>query len=172
MGHGIYLSELERKQLAKTLTTVVHCPTSNAPINENGLGSGLFDFKTAEKDGLNWVMGSDIGGGPFLSMFDVIRSFVSQNTKAKVKGATYIKGLYRSTLSGAEVLNIDKRKGNFSAGKEANFILVKTPKSSTYRNAEQLLEQIMSQCAKDRSLSLELVDATYFKGKLEFSKTD
>src|SRR5690606_28816968 len=45
MGHGIHLSPAELKTLAQTKTAIAHCPTSNAPVKELGLGSGLFDFK-------------------------------------------------------------------------------------------------------------------------------
>lgn len=83
MGHGIYLSNDEWKTLSKTKTSVAHCPTSNAPRTEKGLGSGLFDFKKADRHGVRWALATDIGGGPFLSMIDVIRSFVDQNKKEK-----------------------------------------------------------------------------------------
>ena len=78
MGHGIYLSDEELKMLSKSKAAIAHCPTSNAPVRDRGLGSGLFDFEKAEKAKINWALGSDIGGGPFLSMFDVINSFVSK----------------------------------------------------------------------------------------------
>src|SRR5690606_34631129 len=64
MGHGIHLSDKELKILSKTETSVIHCPTSNAPIKEKGLGSGLFNFKKVEKSKVRWALGSDIGGGP------------------------------------------------------------------------------------------------------------
>lgn len=41
--------------------------------------------KTEHHDIL-WALASDIGAGPFLSMFDVMRSFVKQNTAAGING--------------------------------------------------------------------------------------
>src|SRR5690606_15449154 len=38
MGHAIHLSESEMTLLKKTRTALVHCPTSNAPLREKGLG--------------------------------------------------------------------------------------------------------------------------------------
>ncbi len=163
-GHAIYLSSSEKKLLAKTKSNIVHCPTSNAPLKEKGLGSGLFDFKAAEKAGLNWSLGSDIGGGPYLSMFDVIRSFVDQNKRAKVKGATYIKGLYRATLRGAEQLKIDKRVGNLEAKKEATFILIKKTNTKS-KSPEKVIESLVKKYSKKRESYKKLVEAVYLKGK-------
>src|SRR5690606_22243764 len=91
MGHGIHLAPEELKLLKKSKTVLVHCPTSNAPIKQQGLGSGLFDFRGVEKARIRWALGSDIGGGPFLSMLDVIQSFVDQNRRVGIKEATYVK---------------------------------------------------------------------------------
>lgn len=145
MGHGIHLDKDELETLSKTKTAIAHCPTSNAPHKEKGLGSGLFDFHKIEKHNIAWALGSDIGGGPFLSMLDVMRSFVAQNKNAKVKGATYIKALYRSSLAGAEILKLSKTKGNLDLGKEANFVCFDMPKftKDTKPSAEIILERII-----------------------------
>lgn len=169
MGHGIYLSDKELKTLSKTKTSVIHCPTSNAPIKERGLGSGLFDFKKTEKAKVRWALGSDIGGGPILSMFDVIRSFVDQNAKKKVTGATHTKGLYRSTLAGAEILGLDKKTGNISPGKSANFIVVPF-KGEAAKNAELMLEKVVNTHKKKREDYDKMVSHVYLDGKLLFSK--
>lgn len=165
MGHGIHLSDKELKVLKKTQTSVIHCPTSNAPIKEKGLGSGLFDFKKIEKNKVSWALGSDIGGGPFLSMFDVIRSFVDQNKKKGIKEATYIKALYRSTLAGAEILGLEKSCGNLSPKKDANFIVVPLKKSMRGRNAEEILQKLVGPHKLKRKQYDSLVSHTCFKGE-------
>lgn len=163
MGHGIYLDKSELETLSKTKTSIAHCPTSNAPVKEFGLGSGLFDFKMAEKYKVNWALGSDIGGGPFLSMFDVMKSFVDQNAQSKRKGATYIKALYRSTLMGAKLLKLDKVTGNFAVKKEANFFFVK---SNNEKTAEKFLKSLTK--VKNRKTYSTFVQEVYFRGKLVF----
>jgi guanine deaminase len=170
MGHGIYLSREELLLLKKTKTAIAHCPTSNAPISEKGLGSGLFDFKLTEKNKIPWALGSDIGGGPYLSMFDVIRSFVQQNKKKKVSGATFIKALYRSTMSGAEILNLEKQCGNLDKNKFANFIVVKAPKRKTAESAEGVLKSLITPFEKQRAKTDQIVEMTYNKGKLVYSR--
>lgn len=168
MGHGIHLSSDELKLLHKTKTSVIHCPTSNAPIKELGLGSGLFDFKKLEKAKVSWALGSDIGGGPFLSMFDVMRSFVEQNKKKKIAGATYIKALFRSTLAGAEILGLAKRAGNFAKNKEASFVVIPLKKSLKPRNAEEALAKFIEQHKLSRKSYDSLASHTCSKGKFIF----
>jgi guanine deaminase len=163
MGHGIYLSKDELKILSKTKTAICHCPTSNAEVKSLGLGSGLFDFKKTEKEKVNWALGSDIGGGPYLSMFDVIHSFVSQNNKVKRLEATYIKGLYRATLAGAKILELNNECGSLEINKWANMIFIKKGKTD-YKSAEFALKNILSNTAKKRSYFDSLVQETVYHG--------
>ena len=165
MGHGIHLDKSELELLSKTKTSIAHCPTSNAPHNEKGLGSGLFDFKRVEKFGIPWALASDIGGGPFVSMFDVMRSFVDQNTRKKIKGATYVKALYRSTLAGAKMLKLGTKKGNLSVGKEATFITVEYPNSKGSLKVEEILEKIVLTHKNKRELYDTMVKCIYLKGE-------
>jgi guanine deaminase len=169
MGHGIHLSSQELKVLHKTKTSIIHCPTSNAPIQERGLGSGLFDFNKTEKEKVSWALGSDIGGGPFLSMFDVMRSFVEQNSKAKIKGATFTKALYRSTLAGAEILGLAKQAGNFVKGKDANFIVVPY-KGKAAINAEEVLSQLVLPHTSKRQNYDTLPTLVTYQGKSLFKR--
>lgn len=164
MGHGIHLSKSELKLLAMTKTSIAHCPTSNAPVKESGLGSGLFDFKKIEKAKIRWALASDIGGGPFLSMFDVMRSFVVQNQKKKIKDATFVKALFRSTIAGANILGIDKSHGNLDDNKLANFILIKSPTASVGESVEDVLRKVVMSKEKQRHNYSDLVISTYYKG--------
>ena len=97
MGHSIHLEQDEWDLLADSNTAIASCPTSNAPIEDFGLGSGLFDFEKAEEQGNSLGLASDIGGGPYLCMFDVIDSFERQNRYAGKSGDHHIKALHRST---------------------------------------------------------------------------
>jgi guanine deaminase len=170
MGHGIHLSDNELKVLHKNKTSVIHCPTSNASIKEKGLGSGLFNFKKIEKAKVSWALGSDIGGGPFLSMFDVMRSFVEQNKKKKISGATFVKALYRATLAGAEIMGSEKRNGNFKKNKDANFIVIPLPKNIKPKNAEEALQKLIGQHQKTRKNYSSLVSFTSYKGTCIYHK--
>lgn len=163
MGHGIYLSKDEWELIKKTKTVIAHCPTSNAPVNELGLGSGLFNLKEARKRNIRWVLASDIGGGPYLSMLDVMDSFLKQHERAKVK-VTAQEALYRSTLAGAEVLGVAKTSGSITPGKFANFVLF--PKASDATKAETQMRDLLGIVGDKRERYLDLSLATFYKGEL------
>ncbi len=164
MGHGIHLKPKELRMLSESRTAVAHCPTSNAPVKERGLGSGLFDFKKIEKHKIRWALATDIGGGPFLSMFDVMRSFVHQNRRAKVSGATYVKALYRSTLSGAEILGREKVCGSFEKGKLGNFFMVTSPRVRDGENAEDVLRKTIEKRSLKREAYSDFVREVFYLG--------
>lgn len=163
MGHGIHLSAAELRLLKKTKTAIAHCPTSNAPVKQLGLGSGLFDWKRIHKAGVRWALASDIGGGPYLSMLDVMQSFVAQNRRAK-KSASYTQALFRSTLAGADILGLARHRGNLEPGKAANFVLLESPLERKGEDAESVLAKLISRHAKDRSRYRSMVHSTFYHG--------
>jgi guanine deaminase len=154
LAHAIYLSKEEWKVLQKYNVIIAHCPTSNAPINERGLESGLFDYKTADKHKIRWGLASDIGGGPYLSMFDVITSFARQ------QNTTLIHGLYRATINNYKILNLPLP---LQVNSPASFIVL--PMVS-YRNSEDLLKNLTSPCAKNREKFNHLLRATVYNGEV------
>ncbi len=169
-GHAIHLSDVEWKMLAQSKSVIAHCPTSNAPVEQQGLGSGLFDFKRADREGVRWGLGSDIGGGPFLSMLDVIESFVAQNKAAGVKGATATRAFYRSTLASANILGLGRRIGSVEVGKDASLILFKRKKTLTpLKSSEQFFKEIFKRGSGEaRGVGLA-VDGLILRGnKIDF----
>lgn len=176
LGHCIHLDSADYDLIAERGAKIAHCPSSNAPIGEMGLGSGLFDFALAEESGVDWALASDIGAGPYLSMFDVMKSFYDQNqihlndSEDELQfsfssEATAIKALYRATLKGAEILGLDSRKGNFKPTKDADFIVIDKSNIdlNEYSDAEDILLSILD---KDRSSFNSLVEDVYLKGIL------
>lgn len=181
MGHSIHLSDKEWELMASTDTAIASCPTSNAPVEDLGLGSGLFNFERAENPklfslqkaefaGVRWALASDIGGGPFLSMLDVMDSFVRQNNDAGISGATYTKALFRSTAAGADILDMGKSQGNFIPGKSFDFVQFPKPKiNKEKQSAEDTIKELVGLACKRTDFdSLPL--ATVLNGKTEFSK--
>ena len=167
LAHAIHVDEEELRLLKKRRVSIAHCPTSNAPIEQKGLGSGVMDFSSLDRLKIPWGLASDIGGGPYLSMFDVRRSFLVQNMQKKE--ATAIKALYRATLANAKILRIDKKTGNLERGKQANFILIKYPSKSRPQKAEQLLKNILLVKESRRKNFMNIVCESYYQGLNLFS---
>jgi guanine deaminase len=113
MAHCIHLSSDEISLLARRRTNVAFCPYSN-----RNLRSGTMPYRRLRDAGLNISLGTDIAGGPSLSM-------LVQMEEAMI--ATDIKpgeALYLATLGGARALGIADQVGNFAPGKDADFVVV------------------------------------------------
>ncbi len=169
-GHCIYLDESEWKLLADSGSRIASCPSSNAPIEQLGIGSGLFDYEKAERMGIPWALASDIGGGPFLSMFDVMRSFVEQNREVGLHTATFTKALHRSTYKGAELMNLSADRGMLKVGYYLDAIRVPMPPGlPAGANGEAVLEAL-ARLMPSRESSDTFVNETIIRGKSCFSK--
>ncbi len=123
MAHAIYLEDEEWARLAKTQTSIIHCPSSNL-----FLGSGLFNLQKCRDYHIPFALGSDVGGGISFSMFktaaEAYKVAAVQNIPFTAQNA-----FYSLTLGGAKALNINDSVGNFEEGKEADFIVIE-PKAT------------------------------------------
>ena len=166
-AHGIHLSDEELKLLKKSHSNIVHCPTSNAPIKQNGLGSGLFPLDRINQSKINWALGSDIGAGPLLCMLDVIQSFLIQH-KNHSQVVSMPMALYRSTLAGAKLLNLSDETGNLDQGLNANFLIIKNNLKSKNENLSliQCLEKNI--LSTKRSQLQTLIQHGYYHGQKIF----
>ena len=169
-GHCIYLQDTEWELLAESGSRIASCPTSNAPINQLGLGSGLFDYNKAESYAVPWALASDIGGGPFLSMFDVMRSFVEQNRAGGNLGASYTKALHRSTYKGAQLMDLGEDRGKLAKGFYFDAVRVDMPAGDFKSgDAESIIEAVVA-ALPTRVASDLCVQETFIKGKRRFSR--
>ncbi len=164
MGHGIHLSNKELKTLSHYGTSIAHCPTSNASTKDFGLGSGLFDYKKTQRFKVDWSLASDIGGGPFLSMLDVMNSFVRQNQKSGHKDASYTQALYRATLSGARLLKKDHESGNFVVGKYFNAVCIGDLPRRGNLTSEEVLAKLIRKKPSQREQYRNQIESSFFHG--------
>lgn len=152
LGHGIYLSEEEISRISETGSVVVHCPTSNT-----FLGSGLFPLHRMIEKKIRLAIGSDIGAGTSFSMLANLKdaykisSLLSHSfpEEGNLKSTLHpLEAFYLITLGGAKALSLDNYIGNFSAGKEADFVVL-NPKQNELleyrlRFAEDLPDQLFA----------------------------
>jgi guanine deaminase len=113
MAHCIHLSAREIRLLAETRTNIAFCPYSNV-----NLRSGTMPYAALQNAGLRIGLGSDIAGGPSISMLR------QMEVAEQVAGISRSASLYLATLGGAETLGIADRVGSLAPGKDADFILV------------------------------------------------
>jgi guanine deaminase len=131
LAHAIHLSPEEEARLAETGTRIAHCPTSNLFI-----GAGVMPLSDRLAAGIGVGLGSDVSGGPELSMFGVMRTgayaqqalrATAQVSAASASSSTPLgplDWLRLATLDGARALGLDDRIGSIEPGKEADLIAV------------------------------------------------
>jgi guanine deaminase len=113
MAHCIHLSPDEIGLLARTRTNVAFCPYSNRTLR-----SGIMPYKKLRNAGLSISLGTDVAGGPSLSMLEQMQEGM------KAAGITWNEALYLATLGGAKTLGLSDIIGNFAPGKDADFVVV------------------------------------------------
>src|SRR5215203_2629924 len=164
MAHSIYLDDQEISMLRKYSTKVAHCPSSNFFLK-----SGIFNATRITDAGLDVGLGSDVGGGPNLSMLREMCNacymskvnYILSEGKSNSIDSTF--AFYLATMGGAKVLGLEHVVGNFSIGKEADFIVVDADKidplkNSRGRKGKEMLSQLVHR-GDDR-----VVSATYVQG--------
>jgi guanine deaminase len=124
LAHAVWLSERELGRLVESGSRIAHCPASNL-----FLGAGLMPLGGYLDAGARVGLGSDVAGGPELSVFSVMRA------GAYVEGALRSLGdargvlspldwLRLGTLDGARALGLERVTGSLELGKEADLIAV------------------------------------------------
>ena len=151
-AHGVHLCDEECQRLAETGSAVAFCPTSNL-----FLGSGLFDLNKLEAHGVRVGLGTDVGAGTSFSQLQSLNE-AYKIMQLQGKKLDPFKSLYLATLGGAEALYLDDKLGNFTPGKDADFLVLDyhaTPLLS-YRmqQARSLEERLFALCmlGDDRSV--------------------
>ncbi|MBT3436911.1 MAG: guanine deaminase [Oceanospirillaceae bacterium] len=117
-AHGIHLCDGECERLAQTDSAIAHCPTSNMFI-----GSGLFPMQRLQAHGIKIGMGTDVGGGTSFSMLQPLADGYKMQ-QLNGHNLSPEQSFYLATLGGAKALDMDDKIGNFTVGKEADFLLL------------------------------------------------
>ena len=119
-GHGIHLSERERRRLGETGTALAHCPTSNL-----FLGSGLFDLAAMRQTQPPIAVGlaTDVGAGTTLSM---LQTMAAACRVAQLRGRPLspVQALWLATAGAARALGLGEGAGNLVAGGDADVVLL------------------------------------------------
>lgn len=195
-GHGVWLSSDEFRRFSKAGATVTFCPLSNL-----FLGSGLFRLgrATDPEHPVRLAIGCDMGGGNAFSLIRVLEEAykvgLCNNTmldgsvnpreqdlaEAERNKLNPYRAYYLATLGGARALYLDDMLGNFTKGKEADFValdwnagqaalrwhqsLICTGDGpENMDQAAQLLFGVMA-CGDDRN-----IDETWIAGKRAYKK--
>jgi guanine deaminase len=119
-GHGIHLSDEERRAIAESGAAIAHCPTSNA-----FMGSGIFDLEATRRAAPEILvsLASDVGAGVSFSMFATMRAAYEA---ARYHGVVLhpAEAFWMATCAGAKTMRIDDHVGNLAPGMEADIVVL------------------------------------------------
>ncbi len=125
LAHAIHLSDREIGRLVETGTRIAHCPASNF-----FLGAGVMPLARYLEAGLAVGLGSDVAGGPELSIVAAMRAGaegqIARRSLAGDSGALLdpLDWLRMGTLDGARALGLADVIGSLETGKEADLIAI------------------------------------------------
>lgn len=116
LAHCIHLSDHELERMAAAGATAVHCPDSNFYLH-----SGSFPLDRARACGVPLALGSDVGAGTCYSLVEAMR--LGNYAQPVCVDPRLL--FYMATLGGARSLGWGDRIGNFQAGKDADFVVIR-----------------------------------------------
>ncbi|MEO8570202.1 MAG: guanine deaminase [Chloroflexota bacterium] len=125
LAHAIHLSDREIGRLVETGTRIAHCPASNF-----FLGAGVMPLARYLAAGIAVGLGSDVAGGPELSILAAMRAGaeaqIARRSLTADPGALLdpLDWLRIGTLDGARALGLADVIGSLEAGKEADLIAI------------------------------------------------
>jgi len=168
LAHAIHLSPSEVTRLAASGASVAHCPSSNL-----FLSSGLMPAARYVDAGIPMGLGTDVAGGPELSIFSVMRAAaVTQRVlllSGELDAAAALKPLdwlRLGSLGGARALGAGDRIGSVEVGKEADLILVDASRTAPLPGGpdpaepEELMSRLIFRPHPD------MVDGAWVRGRL------
>jgi guanine deaminase len=118
MGHCIHMTKREWRAFAEAGAVAVFCPTSNL-----FLGSGLFDWARAKREGVRVAVATDIGGGTSYSMLRTMAE-AYKVLQLQSQSLSAFAALHAITRGNAVALGLDHLIGSFEPGREADLVVL------------------------------------------------
>lgn len=150
-AHDVHPTDDELRRLALAGACVAHCPSSNA-----FLGSGLFPLRRHVVAGVRVALGSDVGAGTgFGVLKEGLMAYEMQMLQRDGVRLGPAELLWLSTAAGAAALGLADETGDFSAGKSADFVLVRPLPGSTLAAVLERSESVEEQLGAVFTLARE-----------------
>ena len=121
-AHCIHLDESDRALMRTSGAAAAVCPTSNL-----FLGSGYFDYASADRAGFAYGLASDVGGGTSFSPFQTMLAayYVGREGQSKAGLSLAPQQLWwQHTAGAARAMGLQGVVGNLLPGCEADFVVL------------------------------------------------
>jgi guanine deaminase len=121
-AHCLHINDDDRARMRSTGTAAAICPSSNL-----FLGSGFFDYAAADRSGIAYGLGSDVGAGTSLSPFHSMLAAYQVGREGLSKSAMTLRPQqlwWQHTGGAAQALGLGGVVGNLKVGCEADWLLL------------------------------------------------
>ena len=121
-AHCIHIDDEDRALMRSTGTAAAVSPTSNL-----FLGSGFFDYASADRAGFLYGLASDVGGGTSFSPFHTMLAAYYVGREGQTKTGVSLKPQqlwWQHTAGAARALGLEGVVGNLQPGCEADFVML------------------------------------------------
>lgn len=143
-AHCIHFDDADRALMCDSGAAAAVCPTSNL-----FLGSGFFDYASADRVGFNYGLANDVGGGTSFCPFHTMLAAYVVGREGQTKAGLSLSPQHlwwQHTAGAAQALGLSGVVGNLLPGCEADFVLLNpqaTPllarKTALAANLDELL---------------------------------
>ena len=168
LGHCLHLSEREIATLAERGAKVAHCPTANFFLT-----SGLLPMDRLRAAGIGIGLGSDVGAGTELNLWQVMRAAVeTQKARSYYDPSVPLlkpaEAFHLATQGGAEVMGLGHVIGTLDAGKEADLLVLDPARLGPYGDPGELEGgELVSLCVYRGSPHATV--ASFVRGRLVYN---
>ncbi len=121
LAHGIWLTDDERRAIQTSASVIAHCPTANA-----FLGAGDMDRAGCAGAGIRLALGSDVAGGPDISMVRVARGMLETARRRGSDPPGALEAWWQITAGNADALGWPDA-GRLVAGASADILAIEPP---------------------------------------------
>ena len=121
-AHCIHINDEDRALMRSTGTAAAVSPTSNL-----FLGSGFFDYASADRAGFLYGLASDVGGGTSFSPFHTMLAAYYVGREGQTKSGVSLRPQqlwWQHTAGAARALGLEGVVGNLLPGCEADFVVL------------------------------------------------
>ena len=121
-AHCIHFDDDDRALMRDTGAVAAVSPTSNL-----FLGSGFFDYASADRVGFGYGLASDVGGGPSFSPFHTMLAAYYVGREGQTKQGLSLSPQqlwWQHTAGAAKALGLAGEVGNLQPGCEADFVVL------------------------------------------------
>lgn len=130
LAHAIHNTKEDLDILEKTQTNIIHCPDANLFLK-----SGRFPLEKIQRREIPIGLGSDVGAGTTLDMFQIMKSMIYLQEKNILIDTPF----YYTTKGNAKILNINS--GEITKGKSAEFLKINT--KYKFQKPQEILNKLI-----------------------------